>query len=153
MRRKEREITERAEIEDIINRAEVCHLAMIDGDVPYVVPLNFGYKGGSLYFHSAREGRKIEALKANPKVSFTMYVDDKIVIGNSACECTSHYKCVMGAGRAEVITDKVAKIEGLTAITGHYSPGGPFDFHEKLVEITTIIKVNIESMTGKKAGD
>ena len=153
MRRKERKITERAEIEKIINKAEVCHLAMIDGDMPYVVPLNFGYKDGCLYFHSAREGRKIEALRANPKVSFTMYVDDEIVKGNSACECTSRYKCVMGSGRAEVIIDKVARIEGLTVITGHYSPEGPFDFHEKLLEITAIIKVNIESMTGKKAGD
>ncbi|MCJ7619404.1 MAG: pyridoxamine 5'-phosphate oxidase family protein, partial [Anaerolineae bacterium] len=66
MRRAEREIKDREAIEDILRRATVCRLAVCDGNVPYVVPLSFGYADNCLYFHSAREGRKIETIKANP---------------------------------------------------------------------------------------
>lgn len=69
MRRKEREICDPEEMESIISRACVCRLAMCEGYAPYVVPLCFGYEGEYLYFHSATEGRKLEILKKNPRVS------------------------------------------------------------------------------------
>ena len=65
MHRNEREITDKKDIDDIIRRCRVCHLAMCDEGQPYVVPLNFGYDGGFLYFHAAPEGRKIDIIKRN----------------------------------------------------------------------------------------
>jgi len=68
MRRKDREVTNLDEIRDIIEKCKVCHLAMVDNGMPYVIPLNFGYIIAdnllTLFFHSAKEGRKINILKA-----------------------------------------------------------------------------------------
>ena len=72
MRRKDREITHIHAILDLVSECRVCRLAMTDGGVPYIVPLNYGYEyaDGALtfYFHSAKEGRKLEILKKNPMV-------------------------------------------------------------------------------------
>jgi len=70
MRRKEREITDRAEIDTILASTNVMHLALADGDVPFLVPVFFAYDEASMCFHSASAGTKIEILKRNPKVCF-----------------------------------------------------------------------------------
>ena len=70
MRRKDREIEDRAELESIIGAAMVCRLAMSEDDRPYIVPLCFGYKDGNLYFHSAEEGKKLEILRVNSSICF-----------------------------------------------------------------------------------
>ncbi len=67
MRRNDSEITDRKDIDGIIRRCRVCRLAMCDGSQPYIVPLSFGYDGSFLYFHTAREGRKIDIIKRNKK--------------------------------------------------------------------------------------
>ncbi|HNU36390.1 MAG TPA: pyridoxamine 5'-phosphate oxidase family protein, partial [Methanomassiliicoccales archaeon] len=68
MRKAEREIMDQGELEEVIRRAEVCRLAMVDDGKPYIVPMNFGYRNGCLYFHCAKEGRKLDVLRENPKV-------------------------------------------------------------------------------------
>lgn len=72
MRRKDREITDICAILELVSECKVCRLAMTDGGIPYIVPLNYGYEyaDGALtfYFHSAKEGRKLEILKKNPAV-------------------------------------------------------------------------------------
>ncbi len=69
MRRKDREIVGLEGIESVIRKASICHLAMCDGKSPYVVPLCFGYDDGVLYFHSAGEGRKLDALEKTESAS------------------------------------------------------------------------------------
>ena len=63
MRRKEKEITDHTEIEAILNRSEICRLAMADDNVPYVVALNYGYANNCLYIHCAPEGKKIDMIR------------------------------------------------------------------------------------------
>ena len=63
MRRKDKEIKDKAEIESIIKRATVCRIGLSENNVAYIVPMNFGYKDNSLYFHSAPMGKKIEIIK------------------------------------------------------------------------------------------
>ena len=75
MRRKDKEISDRSAIEDIIKRSTVCRLAMSDNNSPYVIPINFGYENSTVYFHSAREGRKIDILKKNPNVCIEFDID------------------------------------------------------------------------------
>ena len=77
MRRSDKEITERSEMDEILGRASICHLGLNDGGECYVVPVNYGYDGGCLYVHSAREGRKIDILRADKRVSFTVYADQR----------------------------------------------------------------------------
>ena len=81
MRRKEKEITDKAEIESIIKQSVVCRLAMsVDGS-PYVVPLCFGYAEDVLYLHSAQEGKKIEMLKQNNAVCFEFDIATEVTTG------------------------------------------------------------------------
>ena len=72
MRRKDREVTQKEELIEILDSCKTACIAMIDGDIPYNVPLNYGYefKGDDLilFFHCAKEGRKIDIIKNNNRV-------------------------------------------------------------------------------------
>ena len=70
MRRKDKEITDPAQVYDVVKRARFCRIAMCDGDEPYVFPVNYGYSEGVLYVHSAPEGRKLDILERNDRVCF-----------------------------------------------------------------------------------
>ncbi len=76
MTRREREVTDINEIKNILDTAKVLHLGLVDGDEPYVVPMNYGYtlEGEKLtvYLHGARRGRKLDLIRANPKVFFEL---------------------------------------------------------------------------------
>ena len=91
MRRKDKEITDLAEIEAIINRSLVCRLAMVDGDLPYIVPLCFGYDKNKLYFHTGTKGKKIDILKQNPHVCVEFDIDCKARPGKTACKWGMQY--------------------------------------------------------------
>jgi len=75
MRRKDREITTLGEIEQVIRKAIVCHLGLVDNNEAYVVPVNFGYERNAIYFHSALEGRKVNVIRRNDKVCFELKSD------------------------------------------------------------------------------
>jgi nitroimidazol reductase NimA-like FMN-containing flavoprotein (pyridoxamine 5'-phosphate oxidase superfamily) len=150
MRRKEKEITDKSEIESIIHKSLVCRLALSDKGVPYVVPLCFGYKNDTLYFHSANEGKKIHILKRNNKVCFEFDIGAKIEKGKTACDWGMKYKSVIGFGKAAIVEDPQARREGLEIIADQYGDKN-HDFSDALFKVTTVIKVEISSMTGKQA--
>jgi len=79
MRRNEREIYDREEMEAIIQRAQVCRIGLSEKDVPYIVPMDFGYEGNCLYFHCASEGKKLDMIRQNSKVCFEMDIDHQMV--------------------------------------------------------------------------
>ncbi len=152
MQNKEREITDRKAIDDIIRRSRVCRLGLSDGDRPYIIPLCFGYRNGRLYFHTADRGLKIDILKKNPRICFEFDIDAEVIDGGEkACKFSMRYRSVIGFGRAFFIEDLPTKIEALDAIMEIYSEG-EFEYPEKSVEKTTFIGIEIESMTGKMSG-
>ena len=152
MRRREREITDRTEMESVLARATVIHLAMTDNGQPYVVPMNFGYAGGCLYLHCAREGRKVSILHRNPSVCFNLVTDEAILPGTepAGCNFTSRYRSITGTGRLEFLEDDEAKRRGLDIIMAHYA-SGPFAYRPDVLIRTCVCRIVIESMTGKKA--
>jgi nitroimidazol reductase NimA-like FMN-containing flavoprotein (pyridoxamine 5'-phosphate oxidase superfamily) len=152
MRRADREIREKMEIESIIRSSTTCHLALSDGDQPYVVPLNFGYEEGSLYFHSAKEGRKVDIIRRNPRVCFSFVGEHEVVSSGKACNWTARYQSVTGFGTASLIDEKNPKLTALGIIMRNYSDGG-YRFEDKAVDKVLIIRVDIESMSGKMSGD
>jgi nitroimidazol reductase NimA-like FMN-containing flavoprotein (pyridoxamine 5'-phosphate oxidase superfamily) len=151
MRRKDKEINNVSAIRDIIRNALICRLALSDDNSPYVVPLCFGYRDNTLYFHSSPEGRKIEILEKNSNVCFEFDIDHEVVQGEKACKWSMKYRSVIGFGKASFVEDLEEKRKGLDAIMEHYS-GRSFDYPEPALKATTIIKVEIESMTGKQSG-
>jgi nitroimidazol reductase NimA-like FMN-containing flavoprotein (pyridoxamine 5'-phosphate oxidase superfamily) len=153
MRRKDKEITDIRQIEDILNKEKLCHMAMANGDEPYMVTFNYGYKKNCIYFHSAPEGQKIDMVRKNHKVCFMVYTDEQIVSGENPCKDWSmKYKSVMGFGKATILENPVKKAEGLNILMEHYSKKGPFEFSEKNLEETTVIKIEIEKISGKVSG-
>ena len=148
MRRNEREITDRKEIDDIIRSCRVCHLAMCDEGQPYVVPLNFGYDGGFLYFHAAPEGRKIDIIKRNNRVGFEFDILHDIVTAEQACKWGAKYESVMGSGTAEIVDDLEAKKEALQLIMRQYG-NGTWDFKEEILKKTLVLRVRILEISGK----
>ncbi|MDD5648724.1 MAG: pyridoxamine 5'-phosphate oxidase family protein [Dehalococcoidia bacterium] len=150
MRRIDKKITSRAEIEDVIKRGRVCHLGLCDKGIPYVVPVNYGYAAGCLYVHSAMEGKKIEILRGNNLVCFNIYVDECIVESDTACSWTTRYRSVMGNGKAYLVEDPVEKRKALRLIISHYS-SGEHQFDPGMVDRVLIVKVMVDELTGKKS--
>jgi nitroimidazol reductase NimA-like FMN-containing flavoprotein (pyridoxamine 5'-phosphate oxidase superfamily) len=150
LRRKDKEITDKNEIESIIRKSLVCRLGLADNGMPYIVPLCFGYKDNSLYFHSAKEGRKIEIIKRNNAVCFEFDIDSEIKSGKDACAWGMKYRSVIGYGTATLIEDPEEKRKALDVIMAQYADGA-FEYSEKAFGKALVIKVEIESMTGKKS--
>jgi nitroimidazol reductase NimA-like FMN-containing flavoprotein (pyridoxamine 5'-phosphate oxidase superfamily) len=149
MRRKEKQITDKKQMEQILAQAQVCRLAMVDQGQPYVVPLNFGYGNGSLYFHSAPEGRKIDVLKADPQVCFEVDEMVKMNKAAAACDWGVSFKSVIGTGTARILDTPAEKKAGLDIIMAHYS-GRSFDYPEEKLAKTAVVQVTIHEMTGKQ---
>jgi hypothetical protein len=150
LRKADREIKDPGELEDVIRRAEVCRLAMVDDGEPYIVPLNFGYRDGSLYFHCAREGRKLDILRKNPKVCFELETDVHLVKGEKACQWSTSFESVIGWGTATFVLDEKEVKEGLEVLMSHYTDG-PYDFDPRSLSLTALITVKVERMTGKRS--
>jgi nitroimidazol reductase NimA-like FMN-containing flavoprotein (pyridoxamine 5'-phosphate oxidase superfamily) len=151
MRRKDKAIHDRDEIETIIRESLVCHLALSDDNLPYVVPLCFGYEDNTLYFHSATEGRKVKILEKNANVCFEFAIDHEVVQDERPCRWSMKYRSVVGFGKGSLVENLQEKKKGLDAIMKHYA-GRSFEYVEPATEGIVIIKVEIESMTGKKSG-
>lgn len=151
MRRKDREITDKAEILAILQKADVCRLAMSDNNVPYIVTMNFGLKDGgeSLYFHCAATGKKMDVLKKNNLVCFQADIEHELFLHNISCGCSMRYRSVVGMGRIKFVAETAEKIEGLKTIMGHYTGESSFTFKRELIEKTTVLRLDIEEIAGK----
>lgn len=150
MRRHEREIRDPAEIEDILKRARSCRLALAGEEGPYVVPLSYGYRDRTFYIHSAPAGRKIDMIRRDPRVCIQVGVDADVVEAEKACGWSSRYRSVIGFGRAVIVEDPHEKRAGLDILMSHYGEG-PFDYDDASVGAMVILRVDIDTMTGKKS--
>jgi nitroimidazol reductase NimA-like FMN-containing flavoprotein (pyridoxamine 5'-phosphate oxidase superfamily) len=136
------------ECEAFLARAEVLRLGLADEDGPYVVPVNFGYEDGRLYVHGPAEGRRLDAIAANPRVCFE--ADEcEIVRAVRSCGFTARFRSVIGYGSARVLTDDGARRRGLDVLMRHYGGTGA-DYDERVLAQTSVIEIEIDSMDGKR---
>ena len=153
MTRREREVTDIDEILGILDRAKIVHVGMVDGNRPYVVPMNYGYtlNDGKLtfYLHGAMRGRKLDVIRANPNVFVELDTDIVPFEGEVACKYGLCYSSVMGEGVAEIVEDTELKKEALS-IFMKTQTGKDFEFNDKMVSVVSIIKINISEFTAKK---
>lgn len=150
MRKKEKAVTEQSAIESIIKQSLVCRLALTGGEYPYVVPLNFGYRDNVLYFHTGHKGKKVELLKKNRNVCFEFDTHHEVMVSDSPCGWGMSYRSVVGFGRASFVHDPESKKKALDIIMAHYG-GSASGYPETNLEKTLIIKVAIETMTGRRS--
>jgi len=153
VRKKNQEIRDKQILKGILSRATICRIAMIDDGEPYLLPFNYGYRNNSLYIHSAMEGKKIDVLSLQPRVCFEVEEQADLVKGPLACDWATLYRSVIGYGTIEIIRDKAQKKEGLAFIMAQHGAPELNDFKEKNVGSMVILKLTIESMTGKQSGN
>lgn len=152
MYRKDKEITNRAEIEAVIRQARVCRLGMCAENRPYVVPLCFGYTDNILYFHMARKGQKLDILRQNSAVCFEMDRCGEAKPADLPCRWGLFYESVIGFGQAEFVEDPDEKRRALDLIMARYAGDGVFSYDDDAIRKTTVLRVQITEMTGKRAG-
>ena len=152
MRRSDKEITDRLEIDRILDEALVARVGMVDNGQPYVVPLNFAREADVLWLHCATNGRKLACLQTNPEVCVEVDRLIGITRGESACrDWTSCYESVIGFGTCELVGEAVTKLQGLTAIMRKYSGREDWEFSGERLEETTVLRIRLRSLTGKRS--
>jgi len=151
MRRKDREITDRSEIDAIIRSAKIMHLALADNNMPFLVPVFFAYDGTALYFHSAQAGTKIGILKRNNNVCFEISIDHGIIESESPCDFEAKHRTVIGIGKAAFVEDEAAKIKALNLVVANLTDK-KFEFPKANLNSTAVLRIDIESIKGKRHG-
>jgi nitroimidazol reductase NimA-like FMN-containing flavoprotein (pyridoxamine 5'-phosphate oxidase superfamily) len=151
MRRTEKEIGDRQQIDEIIRGCLVCRVAMAKDNTPYVVPMSFGYDGAAIYLHTAPDGKKIECFKANPQVCFEFERNVELRRDpQSACKWTFSFESVIGYGTISELVGPAQKEQALNEIMCQYS-GKTWPFESASVAKVRVWKIAITSMTGKQS--
>jgi nitroimidazol reductase NimA-like FMN-containing flavoprotein (pyridoxamine 5'-phosphate oxidase superfamily) len=150
MRRRDKAITEQGEIEKILRAGTTCQLAFTAEPVPYIVTLNYGYHDGTLYFHAAVAGRKIDLIRQQGQAAFTVALDRGLITGEQACDWSVRYQSVVGSGRIALLESAEEKRQGLDRLMAHYS-GDDFSYPDKMIEATAVFKLVIDEMTAKQS--
>lgn len=153
MRRIDRQVNDPARIGQIIADSAVCRIAVKDEEGLYIVPLSFGYVygGGSLtlYFHSAKEGRKIRAVGSGCEAAFEMDSMSRVTEGPTPCNYSCLYSSITGAGRASMVDDIEEKKLALALITEH-TAGRRFEFNDAQADSVAIIKLSADTFSAKE---
>ena len=102
----------------ILEKGSSGVLALWDGEEPYAVPLSYVYHQGKLYFHCARAGRKLEAIKVCPRASFCVVAADDVIPE----KYTTAYRSVIVSGRLRIIEDEAEMVPALRLLAAKYNP-------------------------------
>lgn len=138
------------EAKSILNKATNGVLSLVDVDgEPYGVPVSFAYDGErAVYLHSATKGRKMDCITANPRCSFCVAGQDKIV----AEEFTSYFRSVIVSGTIKPVNEAGEIMKGLLLLCEKYSPGVDSAAEiSKCLSNVAVLRIDIENVTGKEA--
>ena len=130
---------------EVLERAEIIHLAFSAPDYPYVIPFNFALEGEHIYLHTGMTGLKFALMAHNPRVGFNAVVDVRVDPENT----TTHYQSVSGTGTASIVDDAAEKRHALRLLARRYRAAcGPERIHA--VEHLNIVRIDIAGLTGKR---
>ena len=150
MLKKNREISDPSEMEQILKQGKIISVAMCQNEQPYVLPFNYGFLNGLIYIHSAKKGLKLDVLAKNPKVSFNVVTDVQLLPADQPKDCSVAYSSVVGFGKVRMIKDPVEKLAALEAIMMQYYPkSDAWKYPDKVVAACTVWCIEIEHLTGK----
>ena len=153
MRRHDKKIKDPEILEEILLKSEVCRLGLTDKEMAYIVPVNFAYDDGMIYFHSAPVGRKMRLLRENPQISFEMELSAEIIRNPVACNWTTRYRSLTGTATASILTDTKSKKRGMDLIMRKYGAAIDLNYDAKTFSRMVIVALKVESVTGKQSGD
>lgn len=153
MRVSKKEIKDPDVITGLLIQCHVGRLGTIgNDDYPVIKPLNFVYHEGKIYFHSAQEGEKIEDIRRDNRVCFEVDLPIAYVKSLSIpCKADYLYRSVIVKGKACIVTDVDERLSALRRLMEKYQPeGGYGEFPEEKLQLTAIVRIDIEAMTGKE---
>jgi len=153
MRRSDKEIADKAEIESILLKCNICRLGLLKNGKPHIIPVNYGYSENALYIHSSDKGEKIELIRSNNNVCFEIEYMPELVKAEIACDWTTRFKSIIGAGKIDIINDEKGKIKGLDILMKSNGYDKEATYKAGLLARMVILKLKIESLTAKKSGD
>lgn len=153
MRRLDKEITDNGIIEEILHQSELCRLGLVDEGEAYVVPVNYAYQDGVIYFHSAKEGRKMNIMRRCEALSFEITYSSRVIGNEVACKWTTRYRSVMGRASISFITDVAEKRKALDVIMQKYGAGNQLVYEDASLARIVVVALTITHVTGKQSGD
>jgi nitroimidazol reductase NimA-like FMN-containing flavoprotein (pyridoxamine 5'-phosphate oxidase superfamily) len=152
MTRRERQVTDEQQIRHILDTAKVLRLGLSVQDEPYVVPMNYGYtmENGTLtlYLHSALRGKKLDMMRANPRVFFELDCDHVPFEGDVGCKYGLSYSSIMGRGTACILEDTGEKQKALSLLM-KTQVDKDFSFSEKMDSVVAVIRIDVAEYTAK----
>ena len=152
MTKRERQVTDPQQILEILDKGKVLHLGLCVDNEPYVVPMNYGYtmENGKLvmYLHSAVRGKKLDMIRANPKVFFEIDCDRKPFEGVLPCQYGLVYSSIMGRGTAQIVEDVEEKKKAMSILMKTQTQKD-FSFEDRLVSIVAVIRIDVAEYTAK----
>jgi len=153
MRRAEREVKDPAELKAILDDCKVIRIALKDDQGLYLIPLNYGYAfiedRLTFYFHSAKSGRKLSAIKKDGHVAFELDGQHRLIEAKKACAYGFAFDSIIGQGLASIVDDPQEKKTGLSCLMKHQT-GKDFVFDDQMASGVTVWKVVAERYTGKR---
>ena len=153
MRRRDREITDPEKMLAIVKACDCCRLGFVDDAGAYIVPMNFGFEvqNGTitLYFHSAREGKKQELMRAQKAISFEMDTGHAPVVRDTGCTCSFLYQSVMGHGVVRMLETYEERCHALGMILEHYVPGRTWTFPENAMQKVSVFRLDVTDWSCK----
>lgn len=151
MRRCDREINDFSKIESFLKSLKTCRMAMIDGDEPYVVPMNFGYHDRKVYMHGAKEGKKLRVLQKNPRVCLEWDREGNLIDHHEdPCRWGMKFTSVIGWGNASILIEEKEKVEALRLFMTQFSDKPDWEFNPTMVKNTLVIVVELDKVSGKE---
>ena len=152
MTKRERQIFDPDQIKAILDTAKVLHLGLAVDNEPYVVPMNYGYlmEDGklTLYLHSAVLGKKLDMIRANPRVFIEMDCDRIPFEGEKPCQYGLAYASIMGRGTAVIVEDVEEKKMAMSVLMKTQT-GKDFTFEDRLVSMVAVIRIDVAEYTAK----
>lgn len=154
MRRKDRQITAKEDISYVFEKADACRIAFAVNNIPYIVCMNYGFEWEGewpvLYFHCAREGKKLEQMRENNYVCFQLDTDHELEYIHEKIYCTMHYASIVGMGNLEVVEDEAERKNGLDLIMLHHERPVPEKYPESSMKRTAVLRLRVTELTAKK---
>ena len=153
MRKSDREVTDPAQINAIIEQMDAIRIGFFDGDEVYIVPLSFGYSEENghytFYMHGAKAGRKADLVKQCGKAGFELDKALEVRTDPEPCDHTVQYNSIIGHGSIEEVTGLEEKKVGLNAVMKQNTGKGDWEFPEKITEATFVMKLTADWITCK----
>ena len=137
-------------IQHVFRTAYIMRIAIQDEEAPYIVPLNFGYSDGHIYFHASKTGKKMDLIMANAKVGFQIDSEVAIIPSGVPCKNSVKFQSIIGTGTISIVEDPEEKRKGLLSLSRQIGNTSE-EMDQGAVDQTAVMRLDIVNCTYKQS--